>query len=171
MGIKIAEKNPNAPAEPIVLNDGDCAKANGNEIPDNWNIPMIWAMNPEASKISKDIVMLFLGNILLARRYTHTKEIQVNIDCASDWLAPQKLAYRLTEKTEARTYTINHTPAKICILLTLNWNCPETTVLIIQAHKAINENNRIHACLLKSSTSDVHGRNKIGTKNASTKML
>ena len=56
-------------------------------------------------------------------------------------------------------------PTTICILFLLISTFPETKTLSIHAKKETITSKSNKACLLKSKTSDVHGRKKMGVKN------
>ena len=78
---------------------------------------------------------------------------------------PQKLPYLYTEKRVAKRYTKNIMPATMCIMLFFISNLPEIKTFDKKAKIEIKTSTSNNACLLKSKTSAVHGRKKIGIKN------
>lgn len=77
---------------------------------------------------------------------------------------PQKLPYLLIEKMVDKTVDNKNNPNAPKIKLYLNSIFPAINDFKIQANEAKNTKNIKTACLLKSKTSEVNGKNSTGIK-------
>ena len=86
---------------------------------------------------------------------------ELAVDCGQ----PQKLPYLYIEKIVEKREDTSKTPINICILLKFISNFPDIKTFNIHAKSDIRIKTIINVCLLKSKTSEVQGKKKIGIKN------
>ena len=166
-GKKAAINIPKLPTDPIVLKAADFKNPKGiiNK-PRSCSVPNNIATEPDMELIIIEFIISFLENVLLKIKYKITRPIIVIKLSVEGCGQPQKLPYLFWENMVDKRPVTKIRPTAIWVLFKLAKNFPETKTFTIQLNSEIKTKNIKNVCLLKSKTSLVQGKNKIGKSPA-----